>query len=60
MITQKELRAAAFKLYDFCNYPAVRYNIESQILDTPGHKGYFDRLHKEFLRSDMVNELYEQ
>ena len=60
MISKNDFNAAAFRLYDFCEYPAVRHKIESQLLDTPSHKDSFAQLHNEFLKSDIVDELYEQ
>lgn len=60
MISKNDFNAAAFRLYDFCEYPAVRHKIESQLLDTPSHKDSFTQLHNEFLKSDIVDELYEQ
>lgn len=51
---------AAMKLYDFCEYPAVRHRI-LQLTGRAQDTEQFCRLHGQFLESDIVNQLsYEQ
>ncbi len=56
MVTREWLDETAMKLYDFCAYPAVRHRILQFTgeEDTPR----FAALHKEFLCSDVVEQLY--
>ena len=46
-------------LYEFCEYPAVRYNILFSLLETPYHDAGLTELRKEFLKSDIVEEMYQ-
>ena len=59
MLTRKELQNYALRLYDFCEYPAVRYKILFQLLDYPYEDERLSVLRSEFLKSDIVQELYE-
>ncbi len=54
-----ELYQHAMALYEFCEYPAVRYNILFSILDTPYQDTSLTELREEFLASDIVEEMYE-
>lgn len=51
---------AALRLYDFCEYPAVRYKIMSHLLDKPSNDDRITLLRPEFLSSDIVEELYHE
>lgn len=55
-----ELKEAAMRLYDYCEYPAVRYKILFQILDTPYDDKQLTLLREDFLKSDIVEELYRE
>lgn len=57
-ITRDELRKCAMALYQFCEYPAVRYNILLNILDVPYEDVSLIELRKDFLKSDIVEEMY--
>ena len=59
MLTRDDLRKAALQLYDFCEYPAVRYKILFHLLDTPYEDDKLTRLRPDFLKSDIVEELYQ-
>ncbi len=54
-----ELYQHAMALYEFCEYPAVRYNILFSILDTPYQDTSLTELREGFLASDIVEEMYE-
>ncbi len=58
-MTRDELRKHAMALYEFCEYPAVRYNILYSILDVPYGDASLVGLRKEFLKSDIVEEMYQ-
>lgn len=58
-MTKEEFRKHALALYEFCEYPAVRYNILFSLLDTPYDDKALTELRKEFLRSDIVEEMYQ-
>lgn len=58
MITREKLYEYAMVLYDFCEYPAVRYKILFSLLDTPYNDEKLTILRNEFLRSDIVEEMY--
>lgn len=49
----------AMALYEFCEYPAVRYKILFSLLDTPYEDERLTQLRKEFLKSDIVEEMYQ-
>lgn len=55
-----ELKQSAMKLFDFCEYPAVRYKILYHLLDTPYDDKQLVELRDEFLKSDIVEELYRE
>lgn len=59
MITEKEFRRHAAALLEFCEYPAVRYKVLFSFLDMPYQDKALSALRGEFLRSDIVEELYE-
>ena len=56
-MTKEEFQKHALALYEFCEYPAVRYNILFSLLDTPYDDKTLTELRKEFLRSDIVEEM---
>lgn len=57
MLTMTDLHKHAEALYEFCSYPAVRYNLLRRIMDVPADDGRVTALRKEFLVSDIVNEM---
>lgn len=59
MISEKEFRRHAEALLDFCTYPAVRYKVLFSLLDTPYQDEALSALRVEFLKSDIVEELYQ-
>ena len=59
MLTKEWLDKTAMKLYDFCEYPAVRHRI-LQFTKEPQDTPRFVQLHKEFLYSDVVEQLYNE
>ena len=58
-MTKDELYQYAMTLYDFCDYPAVKYKILFSLLDTPYEDKKLSVLRKEFLQSDIVEEMYQ-
>lgn len=58
-MTKELLHKYAMTLYDFCEYPAVRYKILFSLLDTPYNDKELSVLRKEFLQSDIVEEMYQ-
>lgn len=58
-MTKEELREHAMALYDFCEYPAVRYKLLFSILDTPYEDESLRGLREQFLKSDIVEEMYQ-
>ena len=50
---------AALRLYDFCDYPAVRYKILFHLLGRPYYDKELSQLRPQFLSSDIVQELYQ-
>lgn len=54
------LKKAALRLYDFCDYPAVRYKIMFHLLDKPYDDEELTKLRPDFLNSDIVEELYHE
>ncbi len=59
MITKEQFEWMAGHLFDFCPYPAVRYKILFQLLDRPYGDTDLVKLRPEFLKSDIVEELYQ-
>lgn len=59
MLTKKSLDEAAMQLYDFCEYPAVRHRV-LQLVGEPPDTKRFVQLHNEFLKSDIVEQLYHE
>jgi len=55
-----EFIKSAMRLYEFCQYPAVRYKILFHLLDTPYDDEKLSELRKDFLKSDIVEELYHE
>ena len=58
-MTKEELYKHAMALYDFCEYPAVKYKILYSLLDVPYDDVSLSALRKEFLESDIVEEMYQ-
>ena len=62
-IKNSKMKAQLFKhamaLYDFCHYPAVKYKLLFSILDTPRQDPSLDVLREEFLKSDIVEEMFQ-
>ena len=56
----KFFQQAAWRLYDYCEHPAVRYKILFHLLDRPYDDGELCRLRPAFLASDIVEELYQE
>jgi hypothetical protein len=48
----------AMRLYEFCEYPAVRYKILFHLLDRPYDDPELSSLRPAFLKSNIVEELY--
>ena len=44
---------------EFCQYPAVRYKVLFSLLDVPYQDGELTALRKDFLKSDIVEEMYQ-
>lgn len=59
MITKSEFYRHAQALLDFCEYPAVHYKVEFSLLDTPYQDEALSALRREFLKSDIVEEMYQ-
>lgn len=59
LITREKFYEYAMALYNFCDYPAVRYKILFSLLDTPYNDEELSVLRNEFLRSDIVEEMYQ-
>ena len=60
MSIKDEFESSAKKLYDFCDYPAVKYKVLFQLLDKPYDCEELSLLRKDFLYSDIVEELYRE
>lgn len=58
-MTREKLYEHAMALYHFCEYPAVRYKLLFSILDTPYEDESLQELREEFLKSDIVEEMYQ-
>lgn len=59
MITYEDLSRNANTLLDFCEYPAVQYKVQFTILDVPYEDRGLSLLRKAFLKSDIVEEMYQ-
>ena len=57
---QNAFKKAAIRLYDYCEYPAVRYKILFHLLDKPYDDKELTALRPAFLSSDIVEELYRE
>lgn len=58
MLSKSDLTRHARALYDYTPYPAVRYNI-LRMLGTPEEDPLLAELRREFLHSDIVEEMFE-
>ena len=58
-LTRSDLHTFAERLYDFCPYPAVKYKVLTQILDLPPEDDRVRAWYPQFLKSDIVEELFE-
>lgn len=59
MITKDEFCRHAEALLHFCEYPAVQYKVMFSLLDTPYQDEALSALRREFLKSDIVEEMYQ-
>lgn len=59
MFTGKEFNAHVEALLDFCEYPAVKYKAMFSLLDTPYQDEALSVLREAFLKSDIVEEMYQ-
>lgn len=59
MITYEDLNRHAKALLAFCEYPAVEYKVKFSILGVPYEEEGLSLLRKAFLKSDIVEEMYE-
>jgi hypothetical protein len=59
-ILKKFFDTSCKRLYDFCGYSAVRYNVLFRLLDMPYESPEVSALREEFLASDIVSELYDE
>lgn len=59
MLTQSEFRKHAAALLDFCQYPAVQYKVRFSLLDIPYQDEELTALRRDFLKSDIVEEMYQ-
>ena len=55
-----EIRNTALRLYEYCEYPAVRYKVLFHLLDMPYESAELTALRPEFLKSDIVEELHHE
>ncbi len=60
MLTKNDFIDTAMRLYEYCEYPAVRYKILYHMLDVPYGDARLSRLRPDFLKSDIVEELYRE
>ena len=60
MLTRDDFNKVAMRLYDFCEYPAVRYKILFHLLDNSYDDQELTELRPAFLASDIVEELYRE
>lgn len=56
----KEFKESALRLFDFCQYPAVRYKILFHLFDKPYEDSELTILREDFLKSDIVEEMYKE
>ncbi len=59
MLTRSDLHTFAERLYEVCPYPAVKYKIVTSILDLPPEDERVRELYPQFLKSDIVEEMFE-
>ena len=59
-ILTQSFRKACLSLYDFCEYPAVRYSILFRLLNMSYNSPELTKLRPDFLASDIVCELYDE
>ena len=59
MITYEDISRNAKALLEFCEYPAVQYKVKFSILDVPYEDSELSLLRKAFLKSDIVEEMYQ-
>jgi hypothetical protein len=60
VLTRDDFNKVAMRLYDFCEYPAVRYKILFHLLDKSYDDQELTELRPAFLASDIVEELYRE
>jgi len=59
MLTKDKFQRAVLQLYDFCQNPAAQYKILFHLLDMPYESPELTSLRTDFLKSDIVEELYQ-
>lgn len=59
MITKEEFYSHAEALLHFCEYPAVKYKVLFSFYNTPYRDEALSALREEFLKSDIVEEMYQ-
>lgn len=59
MLTKGEFDKHVAALLDFCQYPAVKYKVLFSLLDTPYQDRALSALREDFLKSDIVEEMYQ-
>ena len=59
MLTRSDLETYAERLYCYSPYPAVKYKIVTSIFDLPPENGLVRELYPQFLKSDIVEEMFE-
>jgi len=59
MLTKREFDKYCKNLFDVCEYPAVKYKIASDFLGENDSNSNVRELHENFLKSDIVEELYQ-
>ena len=59
MITYEDIKPNVKALLEFCEYPAVQYKVKFSILDVPYGDSELSLLRKAFVKSDIVEEMYQ-
>lgn len=59
MITYEDISRHAKALLEFCEYPAVQYKVKFSVLDVPYEDSGLSLLREAFLKSDIVEEMYQ-
>lgn len=59
MLTRENLLKYTQNLYDYCEYPAVKYKVLYNFFGAEKNDECLELLRQDFLYSDIVNELYD-